>query len=235
MNSHLISAQEIKNLNNSPLFEKLSEVKINTLLMNSRLINLKHRETLFNCGDRTDSFAIVTAGALKLIKSTARGDDIIMYFATVGDPIGALLMNKPTTEYPISVVSMGPSNVLCIPRSTFEKNWATDVDVLQRLNSQLYSRMTNLQDDKLMNKVPLNQKIAKLLINLLLKSNNNNSDETVISVPITRQEIADSLGVTVESVIRTMSDWSQNQIISTFDKKIEILKLDFLLNLIKEV
>ncbi len=57
---------------------------------------------------------------------------------------------------------------------------------------------------------------------------------SVLPIPLTRQEIADSLGATVESVIRIMSSWSQQGIIRTMDRKIEILKMSSIIDIYQE-
>lgn len=232
MNKQELSQKDFSKVLSFSLFEGLSHSLIKELLSQSRVLTLNHREAIYQCGDKTDSFCLVLDGAFKLVRPTAKGDDVIMYFATAGDAIGALLMNKPVAEYPISAKAMGPSSAISIPKATYELYWSKNAEIQKKLNSQLYNRMTVLQDDKALAKAPLNQKIATLLLNLLDRS--PVKDELLIYVPLTRQEIADSLGVTVESVIRTMSEWSQRGIIQTHDKKIEIVKFNELVNIIKD-
>lgn len=47
----------------------------------------------------------------------------------------------------------------------------------------------------------------------------------ILKVSLTRQEIADYLGVAVESVIRIMSDWNQSGVIQNKGNYLEILKI----------
>lgn len=199
---------------------------------NAYFKQLKHREFLYHAGDATDSFAIVTQGAFKLVRPTVRGDDVIVYFATAGDVIGALVMNKPVPGYPISAKSMGPSQALCIPRKTYLSHWSVNAEIQKRINSMLYTRMSLLQDDKTLTKSPLPQRISALLLGLLDRNDNDNTQ--TIPIPLTRQEIADSLGVTVESVIRVMSQWDHQGIIRTLDQRIEMIKLDQIVELFKQ-
>ncbi len=96
----------------------------------------------------------------------------------------------------------------------------------------LYTRMSLLQDDKTLTKSPLPQRISALLLGLLDRNDNDNTQ--TIPIPLTRQEIADSLGVTVESVIRVMSQWDHQGIIRTLDQRIEMIKLDQIVELFKQ-
>lgn len=223
------AANDIKNLRSFSIFQGLSDESIQQLTESSYLKKLKHRELVYRAGDPIDTFCIVLKGAFKLIRPTLRGDDVIMYFATMGDVIGALVMNKPVPSYPITAKAMGPSEVLCIPRKTFNDYWAQNAEIQRRLNSALYSRLSMIQDDKTRSKSPLPQRISALLVGLLERA--EHEDQLIIPIPLTRQEIADSLGVTVESVIRIMSSWAQDGIVRTQDQRIEIVRLDRIIDL----
>ena len=191
--------------------------------------NLKHREFFFRAGDTAQSFCIVLDGAIKLLRHSPRGEDIIMHFAVQGDVVGAFLMNQNESAiYPISAKSMGPTRIVCIPKSTFKHYWQSDVNIQSRLNSLLYQRMSNIQDDKTMSTSSLRVRIANLLMRHL-DQDSENSNQT-LSLSLTRQEIADALGVAVESVIRSMRDWQDDGTIHRpSDKGTEIINVEKLL------
>ena len=103
--------------------------------------------------------------------------------------------------------------------------------MMQRVNRILYSRFHEMHDQKLLNRASLASKIAKVLIMLIERFPDRGG--SALPIPITRQEIADSLGASVESVIRVMSDWSQQGILKTSDRFIEILRMDKIAEIIK--
>lgn len=72
-------------------------------------------------------------------------------------------------------------------------------------------------------------KIAALLLQLVADESSADG-ELEVPLPLTRKEIADSLGVTVESVIRVMSDWTKQGYISTNDHHIKILQPEWLIS-----
>ena len=84
-----------------------------------------------------------------------------------------------------------------------------------------------------MGKSPLPQKIASQLISIIERYSGEN--ETILPIPLTRQEIADAVGASVESVIRIMSDWSRKGYISTSDQLIRIERMDKILEVIKGI
>ncbi|MBX3041756.1 MAG: Crp/Fnr family transcriptional regulator [Bdellovibrionaceae bacterium] len=229
---NLNSTEFIQNeISGLALFKGMSKERLAEILNGGVPRMHKHRQVLYHAGDEAQSFSVVLEGAYKLVRPTPRGDDLIVYFATPGDVIGALVMGsgKP---YPVTAIAMGPSRCYLIPRSTFQKEWAGDVLLQQRLNAFLYSRMSLIQDEKTMSRAPLHQRIANLLLQLL--DRNTGENDQILPLPLTRQEIADSLGVAVESVIRVMSEWSHLGMIRTNDRHIEILRPDQIVEIIKE-
>lgn len=214
-----------------PLFEGVDRGVFDDLLRGGSQKTHKHREVLYHAGDAAESFGIVLSGAYKLIRPTPRGDDLIVYFATPGDVIGALVMAQQGAAYPVTAKAMGISRVCVIPRSTFQKAWTSNAIIQQHLNSFLYSRMSLLQDERALARAPLEQRVAGLLLKLIERSGRD--DDRIVPLPLTRQEIADSLGAAVESVIRIMSDWSQRGLIRTTDRQIEILRADQVIEIVK--
>lgn len=218
-------------------FELFAETTRNDLLKlidGGRVLVHHHRQTFVEMGDQADVFGIVLEGAYKLLKPTPRGDDFIVYFATPGDAVGALLMGQgPNVRYPISVRSLGFSRMIAIPKATFKNHWKSNASMLLRINSLLFTRLGFLQDEKVLTRAPLFQRIAWFLVKMLER--NIDGDVPVIPVPLTRQEIADHLGVSVESVIRIMSQWTQQGILKSYEGQLQIVRLDSLVEIIKEI
>jgi CRP/FNR family transcriptional regulator len=205
-----------------PLFQNIERQSLLKLFTGARLRSSKHREVLYRVTDPAKKFAVVLRGAYKLVRSTPRGDDVIVYFAAPGDAIAALVMSQENSAYPVSAIAMGPSLVLEIPRETFIEHWALDAEISRHLQNILFSRMILLQDEKLFMKAPLELKVAHLILQLIEKY--SAEADGILPIPITRREIADNLGSSIESVIRIMSDWSHKNIIATTEQHIEILE-----------
>lgn len=211
------------------VFQDFKPERVEECIRGGLAVTLKHRQVLFRAGDPATSIALVLQGALKLVKSDPHGNESIVHFASPGDTIGALLMTRKDPHYPVTCVSIGSAMVLKIPRETYLQAWAPDAVLQQRINAMLYQRMSHIQDEKLQQRRPLQVRVAALLVGLLEKY--SNGADQVLPIPITRQEIADSVGSTVESVIRLMSDWTAQGILRTEDRQIEVLQIDDLIEL----
>lgn len=213
----------LNELLNFKIFEGLSIQEIQDLCGSGEVVVSKHKQLLYSMGDVADSFGIVLSGAYKLSRLNPAGEDTIVHFCTPGDVIAAFIMPQERPVYPVSSYAMGPSRFLKIPRKVYLEKWKERPEIIFKIQSLLSSRFGSLQVQKTLTKAPLSVKIAHLLLDILNKCDEG---ESVLPLPLTRKEIADSLGASVESVIRIMSDWSKKGIIETHDQHIRVLKLD---------
>lgn len=214
----------LKELSGLELFDGYSMAQIEDLVRDSRVVYTGHREQLYRQGDEADSFGVVLTGAYKLIKTSPDGAETILHFAIAGDVIGALLMRAQYTSLPVSAVAMGPSRFLKIPKLRYLEEWATKPELLMRVQNFVVNRLSHFRDQKAMLKSPLAARVAALLLTLSdSKSKSDQNQKQEIPIPLTRKEIAETLGSSVESVIRVMSEWSKSEIISTSDQQITIL------------
>lgn len=213
------------------IFRKYSRSQILNLCEGGQIVFSRHRERVFEFGEEAFYFGVVISGAYKLTRPSVSGEDVIVHFSTQGDVVAAFIMAQAHSKYPVSAISMGPSQFLKIPKINFQNTWKNDVDLILKIQNLLSSRMLMLQDQKAMSKAPLNQKIAALLISLI--ENETKVKKIELPLPITRKEIGDNIGATPESIIRVMSEWSKQGIIETNDQQIKILKIDKLFDFIK--
>lgn len=216
-------------INELPIFQGLKAEQVQELIRGGIVVSTKHHEPLFRAGDPASYFLLVLQGAYKLVRSDQQGHESIMCFVSLGDTIAGLVMSRPNAIYPVTCISIGQSMALKIPRETYNQEWLSHPALQQHMNAILYQRMNRMQDERLHQRAPLQTRVAFLLLNLIEKY--SSGADRVLPLPITRQEIADSVGSAVESVIRLMSDWTSAGIIRTEDRRIEILQLDELIRL----
>jgi len=219
-------------LSQFPIFLGLKTADIEALCEGGEVVATSHRHALFHFDDDAHYFGIVLSGAYKLSKPTPSGNDVIIYFSTPGDVIAAFIMSQPAPKYPVSAIAMGPSRFLKLPRSVYLNQWVKYPEMILRLQNSLSTRVGQLHNYQVLSKAPLATKVASLLMQMLQKSEDKN--DLTLPSPLTRKEIADSLGASVESVIRVMSEWSKAGIIETKDHQIKILKLEKIIEMMKQ-
>lgn len=209
------------------LFKGFTDGLILDLCTNAEIRVHQHKDQVFTFGDPASYFGIVLSGAYKLSRIAISGEESVIHFSSPGDVVAALVMPQPKPIYPVNVKAMGPSRILLIHRDTYIQNWLKNPDLIIRIQGLLSTRMARFQNQKVMQRAPLQSKVAAML--LQLASKDTIESELEVPLPLTRKEIADTLGVTVESVIRVMSEWVKKGYITTTDQQIKILKPDLLI------
>lgn len=213
------------------LFRNYSQDQLRLLCGGAAISICSHRQVLFTVGQPADFFGIILSGAFKLSKPSLEGQDVIVHFATAGDILAALIMAQPHPVYPITATALGPSRFLKVPRENFKLHWKKDADLIFKIQGLLSRRILSLHDEKALMTASLKQRLAACLLALLEKQTGSKSLE--LPLPLTRKEIAEYLGVTVESVIRIMSDWSKQGLIATNDQQISLLRPEMMIELLK--
>lgn len=219
---------DLEKISKFPLFQGYSRARVEELCSGGEVVHHSHRALLFEFGQPASKFGLVLQGAYKLSRITPAGEDSILYFCSPGDVIAALIMPQEKPIYPVNVHAMGPSWVLLIRREIYQQEWLKEPALISRIQGLLSSRMMRLQAQKMMQRAPLFSKIASLLLQLVAQEPDSGVE---VPIPLTRKEIADSLGVTVESVIRVMSDWEKRHWVITSDRHIRILNVEHLVSL----
>lgn len=212
-----------------PLFKDYSSEQMLRITQGGSIQFSNHRDLLFSQGNPADYFGIVISGAYKLSKISPIGEDVIVHFSTPGDVLAAFIMAMPNPRFPISAKAMGPSRFLKIPKTTYIEAWLKHPELIFKIQNLLSTRMNLLQDQKALTKAPLSAKVALLLVKLIEKQPEDSAN--IVPIPLTRKEIAESLGASVESVIRIMSEWSKSGLVSTNDQQIQVLRADKLVEL----
>jgi len=78
----------------------------------------------------------------------------------------------------------------------------------------------------------IEQRLAAVLLILAESYATDSEDGTVLTVPLTRQDLAEMAGTTVETAIRVMSKWQKQQVLSTNHQWITIRSIPALEDLL---
>lgn len=195
------------------LFAHIEPSLLNQLLQNADFISLNNRESLFEQGEDAEYFYIVKSGVIKL-SVYSNHTNTLLDLCSKGSLIGPLIMGSTNlVKYPISAMSLGKSTLIRIPKSTYNQQWMNNKKAMQIVHENSMERMTMLQNDRSMQRLDLEAKVAYFLLSKI-----HSNSET----PITRRDIADGIGSSVESVIRVLSKWENNQWVITQSQQIHI-------------
>jgi CRP/FNR family transcriptional regulator len=160
--------------------------------------------TLFSEGEGSDLLYTVVTGRVKVSKTTARGTDVILEIFGPGDPVGAVAVYE-SRPYPASAFAIEPTVCLLIPRQAF---FALLEGLTHRL-VELTNRLTELSGGR------IEGRLARFFVKLAQDMGQPRPEGTFIALTLSRQELADMIGTTIETSIRIMSRWGKQDIVRT--------------------
>ena len=202
-------------LGRSFIFSSLNDDELNELADLAVERSLMPNEFVFWDGDAPGWFYIITEGQVKVIKHSSSGREFIIAFFGPGEMIGevAVFENKP---YPASAQTVAETRLVGIKREAFLSFLASRPQVALRIINVLGGRLRDAQGrlrDLAGERVE--QRLASVLLML--------SSKLDLTLPFTRQNIADMVGTTTETAIRVMSQLRDRGIIRSTRGKITIL------------
>lgn len=220
-------------INKLPLFSSLSKAEALEMSQITDLLSLKRGEVLFSAGYPATHVYIVLSGCTKLVRSNPDGKERILHLLLIGEMFGAAVAVNGGF-YPVSAIAMEQSLVMQIPTGVYQNFFLKHPKVGHILINQLGERIQKAHNDRIMSFDSVDKRVAAFLLDLLLRIKKVFGMTNRIPIPLTRQDIADCVGSTVETVIRITSSWSKQGWIDTQDKYIEIIQPSSLEKLIAD-
>ena len=181
--------------------------------------HLAQGATLFTEGDPATSVYQVVSGTLRLYKALPDGRRQITGFLSAGH----LLALAPTEVHPYSTEAITPVSVRRYPRPWFEKLLDEVPGLARRLFAASSDELRAAQDQMLLlGRKTAEERVASFLL-MLADLHGGAQAESVVQLPMSRGDVADYLGLTIETVSRTLAKMKQQKIITlTSPTRIEL-------------
>lgn len=166
-------------------------------------------ETIFAEGDNANYIYKIIGGAVRLCKLLSDGRRQITEFSLPGDHFGF----EWGEEHTITAEALGPVVALRCPRARLERLERERQDVSRSLMHMLRRELWAAQNHLLMlGRQTAKERVASFL--LLMAERRKAGDNKTIDIPMSRQDIADYLGLTIETVCRALSELKRARIIA---------------------
>lgn len=204
-------------LKQAQLFQNLPAKDRERLVSFSRERIFKKQETIFHEGRPSDSIWLVMEGRVHLLHYLASGRTQTSCVMTSGETF-CCLPALDRDVYPATAVAAVDSKVLQIPTSLFHELMGRTPTLLQETLCLFGSRLRQVEARGCLVHDPVERRVAIALLGLKKKFGQ--------TIPMTRQEIADLTGTTVETAIRTISRFQKEGWVRSSRGKIELLRTD---------
>ncbi|OIQ75576.1 transcriptional activator protein Anr [mine drainage metagenome] len=209
-----------------PMFHGLAPVYVDRLASESKIIHLSRDAILFNRGDHTPGFYILTSGQIKLAISSAQGAEKIMDIITPGRSFGEAITFLDRTA-PVTAQAIQVSTLILVPRKTLFALLQEDPNIACSIISSLAARMhqlvSNIESISMLSG-------AQRLVGYLLQMVSQSPGTSTLKLASSKANIASLLNISPETLSRIMHKLTEDGLIAVYGREIDILNLEGLRN-----
>ena len=213
-------------LSKIPLFAHLSERerrKVAAGIVESRY---GKDEFIFREGDPATSFHILKEGTVKCVKTSPEGKQVTLKVLMPGDLFCCDAAVLDNGVHPGCAQPMGDVSVLTLSKEAYfgllRRNPEAALQVIQYLGNRLNEAQ---ETAKVLALNPAEQRLAALLVKLAGRAGLRERNQVRLTVRLTRQDLADMVGMTVETATRIMGRFKRDKLVSGTAKSLVIRNL----------
>lgn len=181
----------------------------------ARLVTFERGALIFAEGDAADRFLMIVEGRVKVSKATPGGKEIILEVFSAGDPLGAVAAYEGM-PFPASAIALEATSCLYISQRDFFRLLEQHPSLVRGLLSGLTIRLAELTRRLAeLTGTRVEARFARLFLKLAEQIGRQADGGVFVPLPLSRQELADLTGTTIETAIRTMSRWQKEDVLHT--------------------
>lgn len=185
---------------------------------------LQKGEYLFRSGEGFTSIYAVRSGSIKTYSENEQGDEQINGLYLPGELLGLDAIHSE--QHPCSAIALETTSLCEIPFNALE-------DISQHipgLHHQLFRIMSKeIASDQtllmLMAQKNAEERLAAFLVNLSSRLKQRNFSDIEFFLSLSRKDIGNYLGLTIETISRTFSNFQTKGLLETERKYVKILDL----------
>ena len=194
---------------------------------------LHKNDFLYHDGDKTAAIYAVRSGCIKTMTESANGDEQIVGFHLPGELLG--LDGFADGVYTCNAVALETSSVCELPIDKLD-SLCTELPGLQKQMRRIMGKEVS-NDHKLLlllGKMTAEERLASFLLSLSSRMQERHWNGKEFNLTMPRQDIANYLGVAVETVSRLFASFQSEKIIKVDRRHISILNMGHLKSIVGE-
>jgi CRP/FNR family transcriptional regulator, cyclic AMP receptor protein len=214
------------------LAEALPAKEVLRSLTQNRTCNIyKKKQTVYSEGNHPNRLYYVLKGKVKVLKRNEEGKELVTELFSTGDFLGYIALLEGSV-YKDTAIAMEDTQLAIIPKEEFEELINNNKEVSLQFIRLLANNIAEKEKQLLgLAYNSLRKKVAEAL--LALQKKYKEEPEKLFVINISRESLATIAGTATESLIRTLSDFKIEKLITIKEGNISIInqkKLESLAN-----
>ena len=213
-------SRDIAGLNQFLLSAKGTD-ELKKLPANRKVKKLKNKDMIYMEDDEANNVFFINSGSVKTFNLNKEGKELVTGLHRQGDFIGALDLLE-SEVYRETAVAIEDTDIVLIPKRDFFSLIYSQRDVALRFVHMLSNNINELKERLLdLAYGSLRKRMANALLSIQKKYSSGDAKKETLT--ISRENLASIIGITPESVSRTLHDFKDEKLIDIKNKQIVIL------------
>jgi len=213
--------------NKVSIFSILQEQQLKEITDKIARKKYKKGQIIFFEGDISDKLYVINKGKIKVFKYTKEGKEQILYILSEGDFVGDLSLLKKD-EHKFNAEALEDVNMCELTKDDFDGIIKHNPEIALKILQVVYDRILKLENlIQSLSTKDIEARIAGLLLSFIKDFGQPNGDTIELELPLSREDMANYIGVTRETISRKLSSMQDEGIIELLgNKKIVIHKIE---------
>jgi len=202
-------------LRTTPVFRRLASEDRLRIASAATVRHYARGDVIFEQGMPSDAFYTIAAGRVKVYRMLPSGKDLIFEVFGPGDPLGAVA-TYDGRPFPASAAALEDTTCVIIQRPAFFAMLERHPTLVRGLLLGLTVRLVELTNRLAeLSGGRIEGRFARLFLKLATDMGRQERGGTFVPLALSRQELADMTGTTIETCIRIMSRWGKQDLLRT--------------------
>lgn len=213
------------------VFCQLSENHLEEIEKAKTTNHYRPHQVIFYEGNRPYGLYCVSEGKIKIYKSDTEGHQQIVRLAGAGDILGyrALISGD---SYEATAETLEPSRICFFDKATFFKVLEIHPMTAFHVMKLLAKDLGNAEKKALsITHKNVRERLAELLLIFKKRYGKKVNEGILLDINLTREELSEFIGTTQESVIRTLSDFRQEGLVTLNGRSVIIKNIQKLVTI----
>lgn len=206
-----------------PLFCQITDEEIKEIEKITQERLYKKGKIIITEGNKGDSIFVIKSGKVKIYKTSVDGREIILDIKGEGSVFGEVVLFS-NINYPATVEAIEDSYVYVLRNEDIEDVIRNNSDIALEMIKILNRRLSQAQ--KKLKAIALNDtyvRASQLILTLSEKYGKKVEGGLEIELKLTREELANLVGTSRETISRALSQFSKEKAIEVKGRKIKVV------------
>jgi CRP/FNR family transcriptional regulator, nitrogen oxide reductase regulator len=195
------------------LLADLAPDEIAGLAQQTRFEDICRDQVIFYQGDACDRVWLVQSGQVKIVFHDTDGREVILEIISPGEAFGGTVLLFPAQ--PATAIALEDSVLASFSAQAYHKFLLQTPPTILKLLHMLGVRHLSMINMQTMVGERVERRMAHILLKLAVRTGQDTSEGRLITVPLSRQDLADMACTTLETAIRTISRFQKDGLVAT--------------------